>query len=205
MLKQSSTKDVLKAAKILKNGGVGVIPTDTIYGIVGIATSVKTVERIYRIRKRSPQKPFIILISSLKNLGQFNIKLTTGHKELLKKIWPNPISVVLECNDKNLEYLHRGTKTLAFRIPDDEKLQKLLAITGPIVAPSANLEGQKNAKKIDEAVAYFSDQVDFYLDAGPLLSPPSTLVKLKNDQLEIIREGSIKAAFFNTRKKLYQT
>ena len=63
-----------KIIKILKNSGIGVLPTDTIYGLVGRALDKKTVERIYKVRKRNPKKPLIILISSLSDLKLFGVK-----------------------------------------------------------------------------------------------------------------------------------
>jgi len=175
---------------ILKNGGVVVMPTDTIYGIVGSVFKQKTVEKIYHLRKRNPDKPFIILISSIDDLEKFDIRLTHKQKEFLEKNWPNPLSVVLSCPDEKWEYLHRGTKTLAFRMPIDENLLELLKQTGPLVAPSANFEGEKPSETINEAKKYFGDNVAFYVDGGEIKSQPSTLIELKNNGSYIIlRQG----------------
>lgn len=177
----------------LKLGKIGVIPTDTIYGIVGSALNPETVEKIYRLRKRAPDKPFIILISSIGDLKKFNVKLTDKQKEFLKKIWPNPVSVVLECFSEKFKYLHRGTKTLAFRIPKNKWLIKILAKTGPLVVPSANYEGEKPSETIEDAKKYFGNQVDFYIDGGIIKSKPSTLVHLNVDgAYKILREGTFK-------------
>lgn len=176
----------------LKNGGVGVIPTDTIYGLVGQALNRQTVERIYRLKQRSPQKPFIILISSASDLEKFDISLDKETQKILEKVWPGEVSVVLECNDRDLEYLHRGTNTLAFRLPDNQELISILNETGPLVAPSANLEGAPNAKNILEAKKTFGDQVDFYLDKGEKISEPSTLIQITDGKIEILRQGKVR-------------
>ncbi|MBI2019830.1 threonylcarbamoyl-AMP synthase [Candidatus Daviesbacteria bacterium] len=190
-----------KIVNLLKNGGVGVMPTDTIYGIVGSALLPQTVEKIYQLRKRSLNKPFIILICSLNDLNHFNIKLSAAQKKFLEKIWPNPLSVVLSCQDENFKYLHRGTNSLAFRLPKDKKLLELLKKVGPLVAPSANIAGEKPAANINEAKKYFSDRVDFYyevarspyLDNGHIPSNASTLVELgKDGSYKIIRQGQFK-------------
>ncbi|HEX8974424.1 MAG TPA: L-threonylcarbamoyladenylate synthase [Patescibacteria group bacterium] len=178
---------------ILKMGGVGVLSTDTIYGLVGGALSKKTVERIYVLRKRNPKKPLIILIGSLRDLELFSIKLSNEQKKTLKGLWPGKVSVVLPCKLKKFTYLHRGTETLAFRLPDDEMLKKLLKKTGPLVVPSANFEGEKPAVTIREAKKYFKDDVDFYVDAGKLKSKPSTLVRFDgNSEVEVLRQGAVK-------------
>lgn len=181
-----------KLVDILKNGGIAVIPTDTIYGIVGSALNPQTVERIYQLRKRAIDKPMIILISDLNDLNHFNIQLTDEMIEFLKKVWPNPVSVVLPIHSKEFKYLHRGTSSLAFRMPKDRKLLELLKMVGPLVAPSANFEGEKPAEAINDAKKYFGNSV-FYKDGGILKFQPSTLIKLnENGSYEILREGAFK-------------
>ena len=133
---------------LLKHDGVGVFPTDTLYGLVGRASSTRAVSRIYDIKGRDEHKPFIILISSLTDLKNFKITLTPVQKKFLQKNWPNQLSVILPCPQKQFEYLHRGTKSLAFRYPKDVFLQKLLKKTGPQVAPSANPQGGSQLKQL---------------------------------------------------------
>lgn len=181
-----------KIADAIKNGAIGIIPTDTIYGIAGSAKIPETVEKIYRLRKRASTKPMIILVSSVDEILKLGIKINLKQKEILNKIWPNKISVVIDCNFKNLHYLHRGKNSLAFRVPDNKFLQELLSATGPLVAPSANAEGENPSENIDEAKRYFKDSIDFYIDAGNLDKTPSTVVKLDKLKLAVLREGAAK-------------
>lgn len=179
--------------ELLKKGKIAVIPTDTVYGIVGSALNPKTVEKIYKLRKRTSRKPFIILISKLSDLEKFDIRLTEKQKEFLQKNWPNPLSTVLPCKNEKFKYLHRGKNSLAFRIPKNDWLQKLLKEVGPLVAPSANFEGESPFQTINEAKKYFGDQVAFYVDAGKVESVVSTLIKLNYDgTYTILREGMVK-------------
>jgi L-threonylcarbamoyladenylate synthase len=181
-----------EAENILNNMGIGVIPTDTIYGIVGSALKPTVVEKIYEIRKRRKEKPMIVLISSINDLELFEIKLEEDIKRRLLQIWPNPVSIILPSDSEKFSYLHRGTNSIAFRIPDNSLLIALLKKTGPLVAPSANLEGEDPSKTIDEAKKYFGDKVNFYIDGGNLKSSYSTLVKLSGNNLEVLRQGEYK-------------
>ncbi len=177
--------------KLLKAGQVGVMPTDTIYGIVGSALNPETVEEIYVLRKRDKDKPFIILISSIDDLKKFEVKLTKEQKDFLEKNWPNPLSVILAVHVENLDYLHRGRNSLAFRMPKDEALRELLKQTGPLVAPSANVAGVKPAEEIGEARKYFDDKIAFYVDGGKLKSKPSTVIQLYEDGSRLVlRKGN---------------
>lgn len=175
----------------IKKGAVGVLPTDTLYGIVGRAESKKVVERIYNLKERNSQKPFIILIGSLLDLQKFGIKPDEKTQKFLQQIWPGKVSVILPCQSKKLAYLHRGKKSLAFRLPAKKNLIKLLQKTGPLVAPSANPEGQKPAETIEEAEKYFKQSVDFYVAGGKLKGAPSTIVEIKNGKISLIREGKL--------------
>jgi len=183
-----------KVIQMLQSGGVGVIPTDTIYGIVGSALDFEIVQRIYKLRKRNLQKPMIILIANMDDLAFFGIQPNIKTKRILKKLWPGKVSVIMPCKLKEFEYLHRGTKQLAFRLPKLKWLRALLEETGPLVAPSANFEGEPSAKTIREAKKYFGRKIEFYVDAGKLESKPSTLVKIEKGKLQVLREGAVKVA-----------
>lgn len=178
-----------KVALLLKEGAIGVILTDTIYGIVGSALKPKVVEKIYKLRKRTPTKPSIILISSLSDLKIFGIRLKKWQKKFLEHILPAKISFILKCSKRKFEYLHRGKNTLAFRIPKDKELLNILKISGPLIAPSANLEGKKPATTINEARKYFGNKI-FYWDKGKRIGAPSTLIDLTSKKIKIERKGS---------------
>ena len=175
--------------KILKKSGIVVMPTDTIYGIVGNALNISVVNRIYNIRKRSPEKPCIILIGDISELKKFSIIIEDKQKTVIKKYWPfdstqskfTPVSIIFECPDKTLFYLHRGTKTLAFRLPAKQAFRDLLLKTGPLIAPSANLEGLPSARNIREAKKYFGDAVNLYIDGGTVKNKASRVIKLHKD------------------------
>ncbi len=177
---------------LLKEGAVGVIPTDTIYGICGSAFNKKTVEKIYKLRKRNLQKPFIILIGDIDDLKKFGINLKDYQRKFLNTVWlvenkqSKKVSVILECPLEEFAYLHRGTKTIAFRIPKNKELIKILEISGPLVAPSANFEGCNPAKNIKEAKKYFGHEV-FYLNRGNLISKPSRLFDLTKKPIRTLR------------------
>jgi L-threonylcarbamoyladenylate synthase len=177
---------------ILNSGGIGVIPTDTLYGLVGRADKQDTIQRIYKTKGRSPDKPFIILISSINDLDKFNITISEKEKILLGKYWPGKVSIILKVDDENLYYLTRGSGGLAFRIPDKKDLQEILKETGPLVAPSANPEGRLPAKNIKDAKDYFGDKVDFYINRGDLVSEPSTLITIEDGEVRVLREGAAK-------------
>lgn len=201
MSKVYKMSDISHIAKSIKLNQIGVIPTDTIYGVVASALSERSVEWAYKILKRNPKKPFIILLSSIDDFALFNIKLDSDTKKILKKIWPGKVSVVLQCASLKFRYLHRGRKSLAFRIPKKPGLIKLLKYAGLLISTSANPEGKKPAETIAEAERYFGNRIDFYVNGGKIKSLPSTLVEIKDGKVHVIRQGTKripKHLIFNT-------
>jgi L-threonylcarbamoyladenylate synthase len=178
----------IKAEKILKDGGIVVIPTDTLYGLVSSAFDKKAIEKIYKIKNRDKSKASIILISSVKQLKFFNIK---GD---FTKIFQPKVSILLECKSNKFKYIHKGTGEIAFRLisPKNKNLFNLLNKIGPVVAPSANRENEKPAETIREAKKYFGDNVDYYINSGKRIGEPSTLVRIKDGEIEILRQGVVK-------------
>ncbi len=182
----------LELVKKLRRGGVGVIPTDTIYGVVGSALLPRTVLRIYRLRKRSLKKPMIVLIGAVPDLKTFGVRLLPTTHSLLTRYWPGKVSIILPIRDtryvNRFDHLHRGTKALAFRLPAARGLRALLQKTGPLVAPSANPEGTPPARTIAEAKKYFGDRVDFYVDGGRRNVKPSKLISLLGNVPVVLRK-----------------
>lgn len=174
-----------EVVEILKNGGVGIIPTDTIYGVVGQLFNQSAVERIYDLKDRPLDKPVgTILISDPDQIDEY-----VGSSELLpaEVYWPGPVSVVLTVGNR-LAYAHRGKQSLPFRIPDYSALQQLIAQTGPLVSTSANLAGRLPAVTMQDAMGVFRESVDFYVDGGDLSGrAASRIIRLSNGKVEVIR------------------
>jgi L-threonylcarbamoyladenylate synthase len=175
------------AAAALGSGGLAVVPTDTLYGLVGPARQPAAVERIYALRQRDADKPLITLIADITDLEQFGLRPSGRAQELLDQVWPGPVSAILACTKPELSYLHRGSGGLSFRLPAREDLRVWLRQTGPLVAPSANPQGQPPATTVAEAQAYFGDAVAAYVDGGELPGHPSALVDLRGDRPRILR------------------
>ena len=172
----------------LNEGGVVVIPTDTMYGLVARASDQQAVERVYRIRGRAPEKPCIMLVAARWQITDTSL-WTPKHKVLADTYWPGALSLVAP-TATTPAYLHRGTHTLAYRMPDRDDLRRLLTNTGPLIAPSANPESRPPATTILEARAYFGDTVDGYIDGGTLSGDaPSTVAGIVNDEIHIFRQG----------------
>lgn len=173
---------------LLKSGAVGVLPSDTVYGLVCSATNESAVTRLYALKLRE-HKPGTVIAASTDQLVVLGLR--ARYLNAVESFWPGPVSVIIPT--ANLNYLRQDVDGLAARIPGDEAVHNLLLKTGPLITTSANKPGQPTANTILEAKAYFGDTVDFYVDGGDLSGhPPSTIVRIVDDAIEIIREGAVK-------------
>ena len=128
------------------------------------------------------------LMARMQKLEQFGIELSEGLILQLQNYWPGPYSIILPSIDDQFEYLSRGTDSIAFRLPDKPELTQLIYQVGPLVAPSANVDGLPPATTIEEAQRYFGSDIEFYVDGGDLSGKPSTILRLDGDGVEIIRD-----------------
>lgn len=173
----------------LQQGSVGVIPTDTVYGLVCQAASQSAVDRLYQLKSRD-NKPGTIIAANIQQI--IDLGISARYLKAVEQFWPNPISVVV-ASAPGLAYLDKSLMSLAVRIPKDKELVDLLQKTRALLTTSANQPGEPPANTIQEAQKYFGNSVDFYVDGGDLSGhQPSTVIRVIDDAIEIIREGAVK-------------
>ena len=176
-----------KAGEILLQGGVGILPTDTVYGIVSRASDKDAVARMYSLKNRE-NKPGTLIAASVEQLVELGI--AAAALDSVADYWPNPLSIIVP-TPASLAYLTQDVGSIACRVPADRVLLRLLERTGPLITSSANHPGKPVAETLREAQAYFDDEIDFYVDGGDLAGKaPSTIVKINDGIVEIVRQGA---------------
>ena len=173
-----TTQDTDKIASLLLEGKIGVLPTDTIYGLHCLATDQNLIKKIYELKKLPNDTPLITLVADEKELEQFGVGVGEFEKELMKKYWSGPNTLIFDTKDD-------GTRS--FRMPKNDFLLSILKKSGPLVSTSANIHQMPFSKNVNQAVEYFGDKVDFYVDGGEEDNPPSSIYKFSKRQITKIR------------------
>lgn len=176
-------------SQLQRRGAIGVMPTDTVYGVVARAADHEAVARLYELKKREG-KPGTLIAASIEQLEELGFK----HRYLkaVEQFWPGAVSVVIPASDPQLAYLHQDKLSLAVRIPADKALQKTLQQSGALLTSSANHPGEPTATTIEQAKASFGGEVDFYIDGGDLSNrQPSTVIRIVDDAVEVLRQGAV--------------
>ncbi|MDI6731503.1 MAG: L-threonylcarbamoyladenylate synthase [Candidatus Margulisbacteria bacterium] len=164
------------AANRLKKGSVIAFPTETVFGIGALLTKPKAIHKIYRLKKRPRNKPLQVLVATLEEaqkLGKFNEKAL----KLAKKRWPGPLTLVVYKTRLAPKVICGGTNKVGIRIPNHRTTLKLLKLTGPIAATSANMAGEKPALTTSE-VRRQLPTIDYILPGKVKLGKASKVINV---------------------------
>lgn len=179
------------AAKIIKQGGLVVFPTDTIYGLAANPWNGQAIQDIYTAKGRPQEKAIPVLIGSLPQLSLITQGLSAKMLALATSFWPGPLTLVLPKKENLPEELSQYP-TLGVRMPDNPFTLALLLQTGPLATTSANISGGSNPANAEDVISQLNGRVDLILDGGSTPGDTaSTVVDCTNDDLIILREGPI--------------
>lgn len=189
-------RHIARAAAELRDGGVIVYPTDTVYGLGCDITNKRAVERIIRIKGRDPKKPMSFVCSDLTHIARY-AKVSNVAYRILKRFLPGPYTFILEASREVPKMLLTKQKTVGIRIPDSPTCLMLVRELGnPLLTTSANLSGAEPIGDPEELMKVLGPVTDVVLDVGSLERTPSTVVSLVDDKIEVLREGAGAVEFF---------
>lgn len=170
---------------MLQTGGIAILRTDTLYGVLCRADDEQAVARVYALKHRDASKSPIVLVA---DQSQLYTTPDAAALPALDMMWPGPYSIIMPSCADAPKWITRDNGSIAYRIPAHDDLRYLLKQTGPLIAPSANPEGAPPARTIQQAIDYFGNQVDVYVDSGEVTdTQPSTLLRFAGNKFERLR------------------
>ena len=184
--------DLCRAASILKEGGLVVFPTETVYGLGGDGTNAKAAEKIYAAKGRPSDNPLIIHVANPEDAEAYAVTNPTYYR-LAKAFMPGPLTVILPKKDTIPLSTTGGLDTVAVRCPAHPVARRLIELSGiPIAAPSANLSGKPSPTCASHVAQDMDGRVDMILDGGDCeIGLESTIVKIDGEALTLLRPGGI--------------
>jgi L-threonylcarbamoyladenylate synthase len=181
---------IKEAVEILKNGGIGIFPTDTVYGIGCIPNKVN-LDRFYDIKKREADKPTALLISSMGQLKSLTDFLSPKVERVTNKFWPGALTLVLPCS-ASVDTRISPVGFVGVRWPRYGLLEKIIGETGPLSVASANIADRQEPHRFVDIDESLKEIVDFVLvDDERESGIPSTVAKVSNEIFLILRSGEI--------------
>jgi len=180
-----------QVVECLKDGGVIIYPTDTIYGLGCDIKHAKAIEKICQIKNMDPQKAQLSFIcSDLSHLSEYSKSIDTPLYRMLKNYLPGPYTFILPASKQVPKILQSKKSTIGLRVPDNKICQQILTMLGnPIL--STSLPGEMVEDYTDPEIIYdrFENLVDFVIDGGIGGMTPSTIVDCTTDEWTILRQG----------------
>ncbi|HEL1856960.1 L-threonylcarbamoyladenylate synthase [Streptococcus suis] len=180
-----------KLRKILENGGAVVLPTETVYGLFAQALNEDAVNRVYQLKQRPRDKAMNLNVSNLNDIYFFSQNTPFFLEKLYNRFMPGPLTIILKANDNVPFWVNSGLDTVGFRLPNHEQTLRLIAETGPLIGPSANVSGQESGKKFSDIQAQFSVDLPGIEDDQALTGIDSTILDLSGQKARILRQGAI--------------
>ena len=189
----ASTTAVTRCARLLADGGVAAIPTDTLYGLAASIHAPQAMARVLRIKTRSPGGGIPVLVESAAQAGEI-AHMSPDARRLAQAFWPGAVTLVLPARPGVDRRLLGPNETVGVRVPASGVVRELIRLVGsPLTGTSANRHNEPPPMTAQAAADAVGTQVDLVLDGGPGAGAPSTVIDLAQDPPLILRAGAVDA------------
>ena len=187
-------KKIKQAAEILKDGKILIHPTENLFGFGSIINSKVSIEKISQIKKRNNKQGFIVLIGNLSQIFLLIDKISNIENGLINQYWPGALTIIFDAKKKLWQNPICQNKTIAVRFVGNIITQEIISETGiPIISTSVNISSEREIFEIEDIITKFENQVEGIIidKINTFTNLPSTIVKVVNDRIEVLRKGAI--------------
>ncbi len=190
------TTNIADAAKIIIDGGLVAVPTETVYGLAGNGLDEKAVEGIYEVKGRPAVKPLSLMVPDAEAMELYCADVPGAAYALADRFWPGPLTIVLKSKDIVPDIVRAGGRTVGLRCPDHPMTLELLRrAQRPLAAPSANPSGEPSPKNAGDVMRYFEGKIDAVIDGGECgLGRESTIIDMSATPYAVLRQGALPEA-----------
>lgn len=186
--------EIDQAAEIIRNGGIVAMPTETVYGLAANALDGKAVAQIFKAKGRPMDNPLIVHVSDIAQAKTLVRSFPKEAEILAEKIWPGPLTIILPKADIIPDEVSAGLDTVAVRFPSDPVARKLISLSCPLAAPSANLSGSPSPTSAKHVIDDMDGRIDAIIDGGECkVGVESTVITLAGEKPRLLRPGGITA------------
>lgn len=186
--------DLITCANELKTGNIGIFPTDTVYGIGCNCFNINAIDNLYKVKQRNYNKPINVLVSDIDMVNKLVTDINPIEQKLMEVFWPGSLTIVFNKSKIVPDLLTSNLNTIGIRMPNNKICLDLINKLGnPIATSSANIADEEPLKSInDKLITDFNNKVSFVIDEGYIKNGiPSTIVKVENNEVKILRQGDI--------------
>lgn len=194
ILLDDSEADLLKAAELIKNGGIVGIPTETVYGLGADASNPDAVKRIFEAKGRPADNPLIVHLADFSQAEEYTTFIPEIARKIAERFCPGPLTIVLPKNDRIPLITSGGLETVGIRVPSHTVMHRIIELSGcPIAAPSANTSGLPSPTSAGHVIDDMNGKIEAVVDGGQSeFGVESTVIAIENETtVRILRPGCV--------------
>ena len=185
--------DLQTAARLIKNGEPVAVPTETVYGLAADAFSLTAIRKTFELKGRPEDNPLIVHISDIEMIHDVATEIPKDAYRLADEFWPGPLSMILKKRAELPDIATGGLSSVAVRMPDQAETLKLIRMTGPLTAPSANRSGRPSPTRISHISDDYGTELPVLEGSEPEIGIESTVLDLTSSPYAVLRPGIISA------------
>ncbi|TCD46352.1 threonylcarbamoyl-AMP synthase [Streptococcus sp. X16XC17] len=190
--------EISKIRTIIEEGDAVILPTETVYGLFAQALNEEAVDQVYQIKQRPRDKAMNLNVASLNDILKYSQNPPIFLEKLYNRFMPGSLTIILKSNGNVPFWINSGLETVGFRIPNHPKTLQIIAETGPLIGPSANISGNGSGQVFSKIETTFGFQISGIEDDAAISGLDSTILDLSGEQARILRQGAVTKAELQT-------
>lgn len=177
---------------IIASKELAIVPTDTVYGIIGDALDENVIHKVYESKRRDYSKPLIIMVSSFNMLNKYVKYINELEQKLIDNYWPGKLTILFKKSEVVSDLITNGSDLVGIRFPDNKDLIDIMnRLDKPLLSTSCNISNKAVITSVDMIEKELLNKVSFVYDGGELSDVSSTIVQVIDNKIRIIREGDL--------------
>ncbi len=187
------SRDISRAAELIRQGRLVAVPTETVYGLAGNGLDETSVKEIYEVKGRPEVKPLSLMVPGPEAMELYCRDIPPQATTLARRFWPGPLTIILKSRESIPQIVRAGGDTLGLRCPDHPMTLEALRLAKlPFAAPSANPSGAPSPKCAEDVMAYFDGKISAVIDGGECgIGRESTIIDMSAAPYKILRQGAL--------------
>ena len=184
--------DIDKIVSVIDSGGLVITPTDTVYGIMGDSLDENVIRKVYSVKRRTFSKPLILLMSDVEMIKNYTSDISDVEWDLINHFLPGLVTIILKKNDLVNSLITSNSDYVGIRIPNNSELVEIIKKLGrPVISTSANISDSDVITRVDMISDELLSGIDYVYDGGEINSLSSTIIRVVDGKLVILRRGEL--------------
>lgn len=184
--------DIDKIVSVVDSGGLVITPTDTVYGIMGDSLDESVIRKVYSVKRRTFSKPLILLMSDVEMIKKYTSNISDVEWDLINHFLPGLVTIILKKNDLVNPLITSNSDYVGIRIPNNSELVEIIKKLGrPVISTSANISDNDVITRVDMISDELLSGIDYVYDGGEINNLSSTIIRVVDGKLVILRRGEL--------------